>query len=165
MPGPASSVVECSLGNFFSFTRGPWFESPLLLSRDLFFKIFAQMFDGKSNYGTGYISHATLPIKKRLWQHLYWVKRNVASEIGHMTEWTDDVILLYYAILQYTSNLRQYHLTGLTDGGVRALIGLGQDDGRSHRPSIWRGGCRGRKEDNRTVSRTWDTPWNRGCPG
>ena len=48
------------------------------------------------------------------------------------------------------SNLRQYQLTDLTNGGVRALIGLGQDDGRS--PHITPVGDR--KEDNRTVSRT-----------
>ena len=37
--------------------------------------------------------------------------------------------ILYYAIPQNnnTSNLRQYQLTGLTDGGVRALIRLGQE--------------------------------------
>ena len=43
----------------------------------------------------------------------------------------NDVIQLYYATLQTnTSNLRQYQLTGLTNGGVRALIVKGQGEKR-----------------------------------
>ena len=66
----------------------------------------------------------------------------------------------YYSTTQFyiekstttnASHLRQYQLTDLTNGGVRALIELGQDDnGRS--PHITPVGDR--KEDNRTVSRT-----------
>ena len=74
------------------------------------------------------------------------MKRNVALEIGpmtsHLREWTMTSYILYLrnstkTILIYTSNLRQYQLTGLTNGGVRALIVKGQDkNGRFLRPSL-----------------------------
>ena len=70
---------------------------------------------------------------------------------SHLREWNDVVYsLLRNSTKNDTSNLRQYQLTDLTNGGVRALIGLGQDDARS--PHITPVGDR--KEDHRTVSRT-----------
>ena len=72
----------------------------------------------------------------------------------------NDVIYSTTQFYNYTSNLRQYQLTGLANGGVRALIVKGQDETKEgssvHQYDAV--GCWNRKEDNRTVCRTYNTP-------
>ena len=64
------------------------------------------------------------------------MKRNVALEIGFMMSLLSEWTMTSYTLLRnstttlkiYTSNLQQYQLTGLTNGGVRVLIVKGQDE-------------------------------------
>ena len=76
----------------------------------------------------------------------------------------NDVIHSTTQFYNYTSNLRQYRLTGLANGGVRALIVKGQDETKEgsfvHQYDAV--GCWNRKEDNRMVGWTHNKPSIRG---
>ena len=93
---------------------------------------------------------------------IYWTKKQSST----LPVWKRVLLPETNGLTRYTTvnhsyekngicNLQQYQLTSLTYGGAQALIG--------NRPRRQEGPSGDRKEDNRTGSRTWDTPWNRGC--
>ena len=144
------------------FTRGPRFES----RRGFFFSVanlFAKRIDG--NLQLSDVLHQT----SRNLDRKAVATSLLGKEECSLENWSYDVTAervdndVIYSAMQfynYTSNLRQYQLTGLANGRVRALIVKGQDETKEgssvHQYAGWAVGT-GRRI-NRTVYRTYDTP-------
>ena len=153
MPGPASTAYQSrDLGSILAVTDGCYF-SPWQLK--IWDPDHLNYFSAKSNNA------------------IYWTHKKRSSSLSlHEKERTYKLVLWRHVLRQVDAWRHTYSTTQLNKLIPATFSGnsLRINQRWIKVLTSWRrprryGGPAGRNEENRTGSWTWDTPWNRGCPG